>query len=152
MKITALESMDFSVKGHDTVPLRTGEEIDVPDEIAERIIGHGFAEEALEGAEVDETDESEVDDQDNTDTDDGDSGDGDSDDGTGDDPDGEEESDDSGWPDGLMPAAEEALEGAEVAPGDIAGMSDQELLDITNVGPATVKLLREVFGPPAELP
>ncbi len=137
MKIKALESMDFSVKGYDTVLLRAGEEIDdVPDEIAVRIIGHGFAEEALEG---DGGQEAGVDDQ----------GDGDEADTVDDDSD-SPETDESGWPEGLTSKAEEALEGDGLTPDDIAGTSDEALLAITGIGPATVKLLREVFGPPPE--
>ena len=46
MKITALQSVDFSAEGHDLLKLKTHETVDVDDDLAELVIKHGLARDA----------------------------------------------------------------------------------------------------------
>ena len=55
-----------------------------------------------------------------------------------------------GWPEALMEAAQDALDAAGFTPGSIKAASDEALLAVNGVGPASVALLREVFGGPPE--
>lgn len=107
MRVTALVSMDYSGQGH-AVPLRAGQSVDVPDELVEALIAHGFVEDA----------------------------------------DHDDELDADGWPEGVTPAAADALEAAGVQPDEVDEYTDEELLAIAGVGPATVAVLREASDGP----
>ncbi len=118
MRIIALESMDLSAAGA-VLALRAGNSIDASEDIAVIAIKHGFAE-PVDEAEV--VPEPELED--------------------------DEGLDEAEWPGDLSTKAIEALEATDFGPEDIESTSDEELLALSGLGPAALRILREVFGGP----
>ncbi len=51
-----------------------------------------------------------------------------------------------GWPEGVPESAIEALEGASYGAGDIPALSDEQLLEVENIGPKAVDKIRAAFN------